>query len=172
MSYKQVVTQNKHVLNLTTGYTYSLPIEVDRYLGYNLDKIGPYMKALFQYMVKPVTGDTASYVLKYRNRHLITLDLEYVYDNKLSMGVNARYYSNLENFDKLFLAIPGAQYQEYYSTMPKHGNWVVDTRVFYTLKNKHTFGFIVKNMFNREYWMRVGKLESPRSVTFQYRLEI
>lgn len=170
-SYKQNIIQKKHTLNITTGYTYSLPIEVDKYLGYNLDKIGPYLKAMFKYMVHPVTGDTASYVLKYRNRHLITLDLEYSYDNKFTFGFNARYYSNLENFDKLFLAIPGAQYQEYYNSLPKKGNWVVDSRVFYTLKNKHTFGFIVKNLFNREYWLRLGKLESPRTVTFQYRLE-
>ena len=172
MSLKQVVTQKKHVLNITTGYTYSLPIEVDKYLGYNLNKLGPYLGALFKYIVKPVTGDTANYILKYRNRHLVTLDLEYVYDNKLTIGVDARYYSNLENFDKLFLAIPGVGYQDYYKTYPKKGNWVINSRIFYTIKEKHTIGFIVKNMLNREYWQRVGKLESPLNFTVQYRLEI
>jgi outer membrane receptor protein involved in Fe transport len=29
---------------------------------------------------------------------------------------------------------------------------------------------IVKNLFNREYWLRVGRLESPLNVTFQYRM--
>jgi iron complex outermembrane receptor protein len=171
LSLKQTLTQKKHVLNIMAGYNYSLPIEVDKYLGYNLNKVGPYMASFFRYMVRPVTGDTASYVLKYRNRHLITLDAEYIYDNRLTLGVDARYYSNLENFDKLFLAIPGSQYQEYYDALPKHGNWVVNARIFYTVRNRHTFGFIVKNLFNREYWLRVGKLESPRSVTLQYRFE-
>jgi iron complex outermembrane receptor protein len=170
-SFKQTLTQKKHALNIMMGYTYTLPIEVDKYLGYNLNKVGPYLSAFFRYMVHPVTGDTASYVLKYRNRHLITLDFEYVYDNKLTIGMDARYYSNLENFDKLFLAIPNSGYQEYYDALPKHGNWVVNSRIFYTVKNRHTFGFMVKNLFNREYWLRLGKLESPRSVTFQYRLE-
>ncbi len=171
LSLKQAINVKKHSLNITTGYTYTLPVEIDKYLGYNLNKIGPYLSTFFKYMVKPIGGDTASYVLKYRNRHLITLDLEYVYDNKLTFGIDARYYSNLENFDKLFLAIPNSGYQEYYNTLPRKGNWVVNSRIFYTIKEKHTFGFIVKNLFNREYWLRVGRLESPRSITFQYRFE-
>ncbi|MCC6583444.1 MAG: TonB-dependent receptor [Chitinophagales bacterium] len=172
MSFKHQISYKKHAINITTGYTYSLPIEVDKYLGYNLNKVGPYFSTFFRYMFKPIGGDTASYVLKYRNRHLLTLDAEYTYDNKLTLGIDARYYSNLENFDKLFLAIPGAGYQEYYSTLPKKGNWVVNARIFYTYKSKHTFGFMVKNMLNREYWLRVGKLESPMNFTLQYRLEL
>jgi outer membrane receptor for ferric coprogen and ferric-rhodotorulic acid len=121
-------------------------------------------------MFKPIGGDTASYVLKYRNRHLATIDFEYTYKDQFSVGVDARYYSNIENFDKLFLAIPGTNYESYYKRLPKKGNWVVNARTFYTVKQKHTFGLIVENLFNRGYWLRVGRLESPRSVTFQYRL--
>jgi outer membrane receptor protein involved in Fe transport len=171
MSVKHSITHNKHVLNIMTGYNYSLPIEVDKYLGYNLNNVGSYLGAFFKYMFHPITGDTASYVLKYRNRHLLTFDAEYVYDNKLTLGMDVRYYSNQENFDKLFLAIPGTGYDEYYKSMPKKGYWIVNARAFYTLKDKHTFGFIVKNMLNKEYWLRVGKLESPMSFTLQYRYE-
>lgn len=172
LSFKHQINYKKHALNITTGYTYTLPIQVDRYLGYHLDKVGPYFKAFFHYMFSPIGGDTASYVLKYRNRHLLTLDAEYTYDNKLTIGVDTRYYSNLENFDKLFLAIPGTGYQDYYNSLPKKGYWVVNARIFYTIKNKHTFGFIVKNALNKEYWLRVGKLESPMNFTIQYRLEL
>lgn len=172
MSFKHQIDYKKHAVNITTGYTYSLPIEVDKYLGYNLNKIGPYFGAFFKYMFKPIGGDTASYVLKYRNRHLLTLDFEYTYDNKLTIGLDARYYSNQENFDKLFLAIPNTGYEEYYNNIPKTGNWVVNARMFYTLKKKHTFGFMVKNLLNKEYWLRVGKLESPMNFTLQYRLEL
>jgi outer membrane receptor protein involved in Fe transport len=172
MSFKHAVTHKKHALNVMTGYTYSLPIEVDKYLGYNLNKVGPYLGAMFRYMFRPIGGDTASYVLKYRNRHLVTLDFEYVFDNKVTIGVDARYYSNQENFDKLFLAIPGSGYQEYYEQLAKKGNWIANARIFYTVKQKHTFGLMVKNLFNSEYWFRVGKLESPMNFTVQYRLEI
>lgn len=172
MSFKHAVTHKKHALNIMTGYTYSLPIEVDKYLGYNLNKIGPYLGAMFRYMFKPIGGDTASYVLKYRNRHLVTLDFEYVFDNKFTIGFDARYYSNQENFDKLFLAIPGSGYDEYYANMRKKGNWVANARFFYTVKQKHTFGFMIKNLFNKEYWFRVGKLESPMNFTLQYRLDL
>ncbi|HMV15846.1 MAG TPA: TonB-dependent receptor [Chitinophagales bacterium] len=171
ISLKHAITQKKHNLNIMTGYTYTLPIAIDKYLGYNLHKIGPYFKAFFTHMFTPITGDTASYVLKYRNRHLITLDFEYVYDNKLTLGIDARYYSNQENFDKLFLGIPGAGIDEYYRNMPKKGNFIVNARAFYTIKDKHTFGFIVKNLSNREYWLRVGKLEPPINFTMQYRYE-
>ena len=171
ISFKHAIVQKKHALNIMTGYTYTLPIEIDKYLGYNLHKIGPYFGAFFRHMFTPITGDTASYVLKYRNRHLITLDFEYIFDNKLTIGVDARYYSNQENFDKLFLAIPGAGIEEYYKTMPKRGNFIVNARAFYTLKQKHTLGFIIKNLTNREYWLRVGRLEPPINFTMQYRLE-
>ena len=172
ISFKHAITHKKHAVNIMTGYTYTLPIVVDKYLGYNLDKIGPYFGAFFKYMFRPITGDTASYVLKYRNRHLVTLDFEYVFDNKLTIGVDARYYSNQENFDKLFLAIPGAGIDEYYKTMPKNGNFIVNARAFYTLKQRHTLGFIVKNLTNREYWLRVGRLEPPINFTMQYRFEL
>ena len=172
MSFKHQVAYKKHAVNITTGYTYSLPIEMDKYLGYNLNKVGPYFSAFFRYMFKPIGGDTASYVLKYRNRHLLTLDFEYTFDNKFTIGIDTRYYSNQENFDKLFLAIPGTGYQEYYNAMPKKGNWIINARAFYTIKNKHTLGFMVKNLLNKEYWLRVGRLESPMNFTLQYRLEI
>ena len=41
MSFKHQVAYKKHAVNITTGYTYSLPIEMDKYLGYNLNKVGP-----------------------------------------------------------------------------------------------------------------------------------
>lgn len=171
MSFKHAIVQKKHALNIMTGYTYTLPILIDKDLGYNLHKIGPYFGAFFKYMFRPITGDTASYVLKYRNRHLITLDFEYTFDNKLTIGLDARYYSNQENFDKLFLAIPGAGINEYYENMSKKGNFIINARVFYTVKEKHTFGFMVKNLTNKEYWLRVGKLEPPINFTMQYRFE-
>ncbi|MCB0507085.1 MAG: TonB-dependent receptor [Bacteroidetes bacterium] len=171
ISLKHAITYKKHSFNIMTGYTYTLPIMLDKYLGYGLDRVGPYLGAFFRHMFTPITGDTASYVLKYRNRHLLTLDFEYTYDNKLTIGVDARYYSNQENFDKLFLAIPGAGIDEYYNNKPKNGDFIVNARMFYTYKNRHTFGFIVKNLTNREYWLRVGKLEPPINFTMQYRLE-
>jgi len=171
ISFKHAITHKKHEINILTGYTYTLPIVMDKYLGYGLDKVGPYLGSFFKHMFTPITGDTASYVLKYRNRHLITLDFEYVFDNKLTLGIDARYYSNQENFDKLFLAIPGAGIEDYYKNMSKKGDFVVNARAFYTYKNKHTFGFIVKNLTNREYWLRVGRLEPPVNFTMQYRFE-
>jgi len=30
---------------------------------------------------------------------------------------------------------------------------------------------VVKNMLNKEYWLRAGKLETPLNFTIQYRME-
>lgn len=171
-SLRNQLNWKKNSINITAGYVYTLPVRLDKDLGYNLNKVGTYLKTFFEYMVKPIGGDTSNYVLKYRNRHLLTLDAEYTYDNKITLGMDARYYSNQENFDKLFLAIPNSGYNDYYSAMSKKGVWVVNARAFYTIKQKHTFGFMVKNLLNKEYWLRVGKLESPINFTIQYRLEI
>jgi outer membrane receptor protein involved in Fe transport len=170
-SYKNQLSFRKHELGINVGYTYALPVEKDPEWGYGLDKVGNYLGAMFKYMFKPIGGDTASYVLKYRNRHLLTLDLEYVFNKKFTVGFDVRYYSMMENFDKIFLLLPGVGLQKYYDAMPKKGFWVPNLRLFYTHKEKHTFGVMLKNFTNTEYWLRVGKLEAPMNITVQYRIE-
>lgn len=76
----------------------------------------------------------------------------------------------MENFDKIFIAIPGVS--DYLANNAKvRGYFVMNTRMFFTVKKKHNLGLIVNNILNTEYWLRVGRLEPPRSVTLQYRIE-
>ena len=75
----------------------------------------------------------------------------------------------MENYDAIFVLIPGVN--DYLQYASKKGYFVLNTRTFFTVKKKHTFGLIVNNILNTEYWLRVGKLEAPRSITMQYRLE-
>ena len=76
----------------------------------------------------------------------------------------------MENYDAIFVLIPGVNdYLQRISGIK--GYFVLNTRTFFTIKTKHTFGIIVNNILNTEYWLRVGKIEAPRSVTMQYRLE-
>ena len=128
------------------------------------------MKYLFKQTVHPFGNDTAQQILKYRNRHLLTIDFEYTYNNFFTFGFDARYYSRMENYDAIFVLIPGVNdYLQRISGIK--GYFVLNTRTFFTIKKKHTFGIIVNNILNTEYWLRVGKIEAPRSVTMQYRLE-
>ena len=95
--------------------------------------------------------------------------MEYTFNNFFTFGLDGRYYSKIENFDKIFIAIPGIA--DFISYTSQRGYFVLNTRTFFTVKKKHTLGLIVNNILNTEYWLRAGKLEAPRSVVLQYRLE-
>ena len=170
ISFKNDVTYKKHALSFNIGYTYSLPAQLYDTTNFGFDKVGKYLKYLFKQTVHPFGNDTAQQILKYRNRHLLTIDFEYTYNNFFTFGFDARYYSRMENYDAIFVLIPGVNdYLQRISGIK--GYFVLNTRTFFTIKKKHTFGIIVNNILNTEYWLRVGKIEAPRSVTMQYRLE-
>jgi iron complex outermembrane receptor protein len=171
LSFKNEITYPKHKASFNVGYTYSLPVALNANSIYNLDNVGNYLKYLFKYSYKRIGSDTAEQILKYRNRHLLTLDMEYTYNNMFTIGFDARYYSKMENFDKIFIAIPGVS--DFLSqNSNKRGSFVMNVRSFVTVKKKHNIGIIVDNILNSEYWLRAGKLEQPRRVTVQYRLEL
>lgn len=169
ISFKNNISVKKHTLSINTGYVYSYPVETDvnNYANPNDVKVFGYIRNMFKnYRQQGI--DVAANFLKYRNRHLLTLDAEYTFNQKITIGMDARFYSKIENVDFVFVAgIDGiANYFQ------NSGNsWVVNARAFYTHQNKHSFGVIVKNMLNKEYWLRAGKLESPMNFTVQYRME-
>ncbi len=169
LSLKNELDYGKHKASFNVGYTYSLPAALNENSIYGFDKVGSYLKYLFKFAPHQFGSDTAEQILKYRNRHLLTIDMEYTFNNFFTFGLDGRYYSKIENFDKIFIAIPGiADFINYTS---QKGYFVLNTRTFFTVKKKHTIGLIVNNILNTEYWLRAGKLEAPRSVTMQYRLE-
>ncbi len=169
LSFKNELLYGKHNASFNFGYTYSLPVALNTNSIYGFENVGGYIKYLFKFAPHQFGSDTAEQILKYRNRHLLTLDFDYTFNNILNIGIDARYYSKIENFDKIFIAIPGIA--DFISTTSQRGYFVLNTRTFVTIKKKHTVGIIVNNIINTEYWLRAGKLEQPRSVTMQYRLE-
>ncbi len=169
LSFKNELVYSKHKASFNVGYTYSLPVALNPNTNYKFDKVGSYLKYLFTLSTHQIGSDTAEQILKYRNRHLLTLDFDYTFNNIFNIGFDARYYSKIENFDKIFIAIPGIL--DFISKTSQKGYFVLNTRTFVTVKKKHTVGLIVNNILNTEYWLRAGKLEQPRQVTIQYRLE-
>jgi len=170
ISFKNELNYGKHRASFNIGYTYALPAALNTGSIYGLDNVGTFLKYLFKYSYQRVGSDTAEQLLKYRNRHLLTLDMDYTYNNFFNIGFDARFYSKMENFDKIFIAIPGVS--DYLANSANvRGYFVMNTRMFFTVKKKHNLGLIVNNILNTEYWLRVGRLEPPRSVTLQYRIE-
>ncbi len=163
----------KHNLNFTFGYTYALPADLNPNNSKDLIKPKDYLKELFKSAFKYSNNSITDYILKYRNRHLVTFDAEYSFNNLVSFGIDGRYYSKVENIDQIFFFIPGSNIKDYFdrTIVPKHGDWVINMRASYIIRKHHTFSVILKNAFNREYWLRAGRLESPRNISIQYRLE-
>jgi outer membrane receptor for Fe3+-dicitrate len=76
----------------------------------------------------------------------------------------------LKDFDQVFLGIEGVP-QYLGSDDRTKGAWIFNARAFYHFNKKHSLGIIMKNLSNKEYWLRVGRLEQPMSLTMQYRME-
>ena len=90
----------------------------------------------------------------------------------LSAGVSARYYSFMENIDKVFqepiipglYAIPGVKR---YRELNTQGNWIYDFRVSYKIQKHITIACIIKNCFNHEWATRPADLQEPRTYNLQ-----
>ena len=168
------VNHNDHQLHLRAGYSYSYPIDLSRDIDSSYTPVGSYLKHLFQDFkpIKNLPEDHQEPYLRYRNRHLFTADMEYTWKN-LTLGMDCRYYSFMEKFDDFFeLAdaidvIPDIQ--DYVLGKNNKGDFILGLRAFYTIKERHTFGMNVKNVTNREFYQRPSKLESPASITIQYK---
>lgn len=103
-------------------------------------------------------------VLKYRNRTIIKFDSETTY-KKFAFGVSGRYYSFMENIDKIFEGvIPGVK--NYRENNP-NGEWVFDARLAYKVNEAVQLSFVTKNILNNLYVGRPADLQAPRAFTVQ-----
>ena len=103
-------------------------------------------------------------VLKYRNRTMFKFDSETTY-KKVAFGWSVRYYSFMENIDKIFeVVIPGVK--DYRDKNPD-GEWVFDTRLAYKVNESVQLSCVVKNFMNNLYVGRPADLQAPRSFNIQ-----
>lgn len=110
-------------------------------------------------------------ILKYRYKTMWKLDAEINF-HQVSAGVSGRYYSFMENIDKVFqeeilpglYAIPGVKR---YRQLNTDGNWVYDFRVSYKIQQHVTIACIIKNCFNHEWATRPADLQAPRTYNLQ-----
>lgn len=174
LNFKNNIILNKNNnLQISAGYTYAYPIDLNADTTLGLKKAGTYLKNLFQGMrqTEKLEPQTLDALLKYRNRHLCTFDVEYNYKSKLSLGINGRFYSGMERVDELFryfISGVGDYFDENYGK----GDLVLDGRISYTLKDRQTFGLVVKNFMNNEYTLRPARPDSPRSYTLTYKISL
>lgn len=174
---KQNVTTKTHAFNLDFGYTYAFPVQLSGPVGSDYKKVKNYLRDFFKFAgkIKNTPEEVQrTALLKYRNRHLVNANL--TYENKhLILGFFGRYYSNIENGDfafdsDAFSVIPGIT--EYWESKFPQGDFVLDINIGFKFNEKHSLSMNVKNLTNREYSLRLGKIEAPRSFVWSYKMEL
>ena len=140
------------------GYTYMNPISLNADSAY-----------------RSTFSDTTTNMLKYRFNHMVKADIEATWKG-ISLGFSVRYNSYMTNIDQIFLdeivngiyILPGlADYRERFS----RGDLVFDARVGYSFAKHYRVGFVVNNVFNREYVTRPGDVQAPRNFVLQLQMK-
>ena len=136
---------------LQGGYTYLNPRQIT-YDSIYVTKIG----------VDNVMGSDSTDFLKYRYRHLLRADLE-IDRKSISIGMNVRYNSRMENIDRFFIeGLTGlgiGNYRNYH----KGGDLIFDARASYQITKSLKTALIVKNLFNYIFMQRPADMQPPRS---------
>ncbi len=153
---------------LLAGYTYTKPIDLD------VEKTDDNMS-------------TQKNILKYRFYHNAKFDFDVSW-KKLSFGVNSEYCSHIVNIDKAFedsVRYPNGQpiiingeptyllsgVKEYREKHNK-GFLVFDFRIGWNVSDKVRFSASAKNIFNKEYAIRPGDVQAPRTYVVQLTIRI
>lgn len=150
------------------GYTYMNPISLNTDTSY-IENFSSYQETTdASGNVISVTYDNT---LKYRFRHLVRGDIEATWKG-VSLGFSVRYNSNMVNIDKVFeqnlfgtYILPGLK--DYRANYDNKGALVFDARIGYNFLDHYRVGFIVNNVFNREYTTRPGDIQPPRNFMLQ-----
>ena len=153
--------------------------------------IGNYMGDFFRNMFRRMEGEETNKLLQFRPRHVLVGDIEFNY-KKFSVGYALRYYSFPERTPTIYYALFGItegtlgvgqlltpldQLPELarendvtlinYIDRHEQGDWVMDARVAYEPTDKVRLSIIAKNLTNRIYSVRPGRLEPPLNFTLQ-----
>ncbi len=154
------------------GYTYTNPIDLDVDARDSLTS----------------TGDN---ILKYRFYHSAKADFE-VAIKKLTIGANFEYQSHIINVDKAFedtirwpngmplysnppdntipaMILPGLKE---YREKNNRGFMVLDFRLGWKLNDMIHVTFTAKNILNKEYMLRPGDVQPPRTFVIQLALKV
>lgn len=161
-------------LDFMVGYTYNYAAnaEADPDLNNFFKVVGNSFRAFNLYNkrqnVNIAPPELLQSMLRYRFRHTLKSDINISY-NKFAIGTNIRYYGYMDTYDEIFaFVIPGIR--DYKLSKNLKGDWVVDARVNYEFTETFTAGFIVKNLFNRDYQIRPARPDMPRMFVLQGRV--
>ncbi|MFY9311126.1 MAG: TonB-dependent receptor [Bacteroidia bacterium] len=150
-------------IGILADYTYVLPQAINPNKVFITDST--YTEMTYVYS----STDSTNNVLKYRFQHIAKIDFQVTY-KKFSIGGDFRYYSNVQNIDKIFYVFEPQMHSgiEKYRNTHNTGVRVIDARIGVDVTKNFKIAFIVNNALNLSYSLRPLKIESPR--TFAVRL--
>ena len=159
---------DKHSLDVLTGYTYTNPISLTPHLNYDPDSTNVSTTYI------GTSHDTTGYILKYRSPHLVRFDAQWTFP-KGFVGISARYQSVLKNFDEAFVSFEDFGFVNWglNDWLDKNPSlpWLIDIRFGLNLSEVSQISLVVSNLLNEEYSIRPLAIEAPRLVNLVYTYE-
>lgn len=159
------------------GYTYFYGVDLnDTSITRNVgDFIGDsFRKFYIRTPIDPATGQ-ASYeawdsltagMLKYRNRHTLKADFDFILYDRYRIGTSLQFFGFMSRVDKIF-EIFIKDVQSIRRANLNKGDFVWDLRAGYEFNRNFQMNFIVRNVLNADYAVRIAKPDRPRSFTVQ-----
>jgi iron complex outermembrane receptor protein len=160
------------------GYTYFYGVDLnDTTVTQN---VGDFLKDAFTHYAMPTpksdpSNPAADYevwdsltqgMLKYRNPHTLKADFDFILYNKYHIGTSIQYYSYMTRVDKIFEVFINDTKRVRQERL-NQGDVVWDLRCGYDFNKNVTLNFLVKNVLNANYAIRIAKPDKPRSYTVQ-----
>lgn len=162
-------------LGTLVGYTYSFPgnLEEDSTLRNVANFLDAATANLFSRIEDP---ETVTQLLQFRTRHLLRGDVE-LGRGPWRLGFTAYYASFPERIPQTFELVidvldGGTGTLDRYVEAHQKGDWVFEARAGVRIRDRVDCTMTVKNLTNREYSQRPGRLEPPRSFTVQVTLDL
>ena len=147
-------------MNLLTGYTWIDP----RFLDWDPRPIEPGQIATQAQLNYNNSSFKQENILKYRSRHTFKFDLE-AEIKKFNVGLETFYASHIEAIDFIFLGIVKGLGP--FREQDDNGYLVNNLRAAYHLSDSVKISLLLNNIFNEDYYIRPGLMESPRNLTFR-----
>lgn len=152
-------------LNVLAGYNYVYPADLTA--DTTNKNVGTFLGNAVRGFGAVDSAFQAS-VLKYRFRHVLRIDAEVVW-RKWRLGGDVSYYSFMENIDAVFLDFGIPPGIPAFRENHKRGDVILGARLGFAPNEQTSVAVLVRNLLDREYALRVGKIDPPRNVRMQFR---
>lgn len=160
------------------GYTYTYPGDLD-----SIEANEQNFWSNFADGINTPDSSMLNTVMIYRNFHTTRFDIEFDLFKRLTLGGVVTYNSFMHNIDAVFEGkgewgtlieilndgplIPGTKE---FRTSQLNGDIVFDFRANFLITEGHRVHFIVTNAMNREYALRVGRMNALRMFHVKYQM--